>query len=132
MRRPSDDWGGGLGADPERVEERPTPREGSLGNLVYFFRNNMPVESMDRIGASINAKALMAAFRKLVDRGFTHEEIRVMILMFAKEITRRPLPVHVAPWRGFIANLDKYAKGAKKNEKDESNEPTVDPRLAGY
>jgi hypothetical protein len=133
MRTPTDDWGGGLGSDPEKKSApavRP-PKENSRALLVYYFRDRMPEESMNRIGAPINAKALMSCFRKLVERGFTHDDIRAMIDVFAKEITRRPLPVHVAPWRGFIANIDKYAKGAKQDEKETATESTVDPRLLG-
>lgn len=130
MKKPTDDWGSALGADPDRVET-PAPKKGSATALVYFFRDNMPEESMERIGASVNAKALLATFKKLTNRGFTDDQIRDMILAFAKEIARKPLPVHVAPWRGFIANIDKYAKDANVKQVEEATKPSVDPRLTG-
>ena len=130
MKRQPDDWGSGLGSDPDRIEESAAPKKGSANALVYFFRDNLPDESMDRIGAPINAKALLVTFKKLTAKGFTHDDIRDMIMAFVKDITRRPLPPHVAPWRGFIANVDKYAKGIRKDESDqEPSVPTVDKRL---
>lgn len=129
MKKPTDDWGTALGEDPDRTET-PAPKKNTLASLVYFFQSNLPTESFDRIGAPVNGKALMFAFKKLVERGFTHDQIRDMIMAFVKEIARRPLPVHVAPWRGFIANMDKYAKEAHVKQVEEPTEPSVDPRLS--
>jgi hypothetical protein len=131
MKKTTDDWGSPLGADPDQ-KEAPAPKKGSATALVYFFRDSLPVEPMNRIGAPVNAKALLATFKKLTSRGFTDEQIRAMILTFAKEIARKPLPVHVAPWRGFIANIDKYAKDVDVKQVDEPTESSVDPRLTGF
>lgn len=130
MKKQIDDWGTGLGADPDRQPEINVPKGNSRSALVYVFRDSMPTEAMDRITATVNAPALMKGFAKLTQRGFTHEQIHAMILAFAKDITRRPLPVEVAPWRAFLANLDKYAKDATKHEDIDSATPSIDPRLS--
>jgi hypothetical protein len=129
VKKAPDDWGSPLGADPDR-KETPAPKRGTLPALVYYFRDRLPEEAMDRIGAPVNAKALMVGFKKLIERGFTHEDIRAMIDTFVQDIARRPLPSHVAAWRGFLANMDKYAKDGKIRE-DDSRPPErqIDPRL---
>lgn len=131
MKNQSDDWGVGLGEDTDKKEPAPKQkRQDSRGLLVYFFRDSLPAETLDRITAPVNGPALMKGFKKLTDKGFTTEQIREMILTFVKEITRRPLPVEVAPWRAFLANLDKYAKDGKHEEgSPESTAISIDPRL---
>lgn len=128
MKKAPDDWGSPLGGDPDRKEEV-APKKGTLPALVYYFRDCLPEESMDRIGAPVNARALMAGFKKLIDRGFTHEDIRAMIDSFVRDIARRPLPSHVAAWRGFLANLDKYAKDGKHDKDQRPSGLQIDPRL---
>lgn len=130
MKKLSDDWGVGLGEDPDKKEPAPKQiRQDSRGNLVYFFRDSLPTETMDRITAPVNGPALMKGFKKLTDKGFTTDQIRAMIMAFVKEITRRPLPVEVAPWRAFLANLDKYAKENYVKEDDQPTSISIDPRL---
>jgi hypothetical protein len=74
---------------------------------------------------------MMKGFKKLTDRGFTNDQIREMILDFVKEITRRPLPIEVAPWRAFLANLDKYAKQQRTSNDIQPTATSIDPRLIG-
>jgi hypothetical protein len=53
-----------------------------------------------------------------------------MILLYMQEISRRPLPMDVAPWRGFIANLDKLTNQIKNGTREDStSETTTDRRL---
>jgi hypothetical protein len=132
MKKQFDDWGTGLGEDPDRKEPAPKQmRQDSRGSLVHFFRDSLPTENLMRITAPVNGPAMMKGFKKLADRGFTNEQIREMILDFVKEITRRPLPVEVAPWRAFLANLDKYAKQQRTIKDVEPTTTSIDPRLIG-
>jgi len=71
----------------------------------------------------------MKGFKNLSDKGFSNEQIRGMILAFVKDISRRALPVDVAPWRAFLANLDKYAKEMHVQEDDQPTTISIDPRL---
>jgi hypothetical protein len=73
----------------------------------------------------------MKGFKRLTENGFTNDQIREMIKDFVKDITRRPLPVEVAPWRAFLANLDKYAKQQRTNNDVEPTTTSIDPRLIG-
>jgi hypothetical protein len=129
VKKQIDDWGTGLGADPDRPAIKPAAKGDTRTALVYFFRDSLPSESMDRITSAINAPALMKGFAKLSERGFTNEQIRGMIMSFVKEISRRPLPVEVAPWRAFLANLDKYAKEPNVQEDTQPTSISIDPRL---
>jgi hypothetical protein len=132
MKHQSDDWGLGLGEDPDKPEpatkqKRPETR----GALLYFFRDSLPAEATLRLTAPVNGPAMMKGFKKLTDSGFTNNQIREMILDFVKDITRRPLPVEVAPWRAFLANLDKYAKQQRTHSDVEPTTTSIDPRLIG-
>lgn len=132
MKKQSDDWGTGLGEDPDRQKPAPKQmRQDSRGSLLYFFRDSLPAETTLRITAPVNGPAMMKGFKKLTDRGFTNDQIREMILDFVKEITRRPLPIEVAPWRAFLANLDKYAKQQRTSNDIQPTATSIDPRLIG-
>ena len=130
MKNQSDDWGVGLGEDLDKKEVVPKQKkQDSRGSLVYFFRDNLPAETLERITAPVNGPALMKGFKKLSDKGFSNEQIRGMILAFVKDISRRALPIDVAPWRAFLANLDKYAKEMHVKEDDQPTSISIDPRL---
>lgn len=126
----SDDWGRGLGEDPDQKRSKSAPKKGSRTALVHFFDANVPADYTLRLNASTNAKALMKAFATLVAHGYTDDEIRQMISQYMQDISRRPLPAHVSPWRGFIANLDRLAKEIEASPQEETtSEAVVDPRL---
>lgn len=126
----SDDWGRGLGEDPDQKRSTSAPKKGSRTALVRFFDANVPADYALRLNAPTNGKALMKAFATLVAHGYTDDEIRQMILRYMQDISRRPLPSHVSPWRGFIANLDRLAKEIEAQPQEETtSEAIVDPRL---
>jgi hypothetical protein len=132
MKKHSDDWGVGLGEDTDKKEPAPKQmRPESRGSLLQFFRDSLPAETTLRITAPINGPAMMKGFKRLTENGFTNDQIREMIKDFVKDITRRPLPVEVAPWRAFLANLDKYAKQQRTNNDVEPTTTSIDPRLIG-
>jgi hypothetical protein len=54
-----------------------------------------------------------------------------MMMLFIDDITKRPLPEDIQPWRGFIANMDSLAKRlVTVKDKDEYHGWTVDGRLS--
>jgi len=125
----NDDWGRGLGEDPDRPKS-PAPKKGYRLALVNFFRDSVPADYALRLNSSTNGKALMKCFATLVAHGYTDDDIRQMILQYMQEISRRPLPMDVAPWRGFIANLDKLANQIDNGtSEDSTSETTTDRRL---
>lgn len=133
MRKPTDEWGPALGEDPDKPtapQEKRRPKDpNSRAALVNHFNSSIPV-NMDRIGPNVNGPAMMQLFKKLDDKGFTAENIRGMINAFVVNITRRPLPTHVAPWRAFISDIDKYAEQIKRAPTTEENhEVEIDHRL---
>lgn len=133
MRKPTDEWGPALGEDPDKPtapQEKRRPKDpNSRAALVNHFNASIPV-NMDRIGPNVNGPAMMQLFKKLDDKGFTAENIRGMINAFVVNITRRPLPTHVAPWRAFISDIDKYAEQIKRAPTTEENhEVEIDHRL---
>lgn len=129
-----DDWGTAFGEDPDRKKApAKTPKKkhdpDSRTALVMYFNQSLPTD-MRRIGANVNGPAMMKVFAGLTQRGFTASDIRGMIDVFVKTITRRPLPVHVAPWRGFIADIDRYAEQVKRAPtREENDDVEIDPRL---
>lgn len=130
-----DDWGRPLNQDPDRVEppapakKKKTYNPDSRTGLVMYFHQNIPV-SMNRVGANVNGPAMMKAFGKLEEKGFTASDIRGMIDAFVRTTTRRPLPVSVAPWRAFLADIDRYADEVRRAPtKEENHDVEIDPRL---
>ena len=122
-RPPSDDWGTPLGSDGDRPQEEPrkkNTRRNSVTSLVYYFSTAMPVESMNRIGAPVNGPALMKGFKKLLEKGFTHDEVRGMIDTFASKVRAKPLKPEVLPWRAFLGDLDNLAQGHRTANPNES------------
>ena len=133
VNRFPDDWGPALGEDPDKPPAPPKGRRPKDPNsrmaLVLHFNESIPV-NMDRIGSNINGPAMISLFKKLEEKGFTATEIRGMINAFVVNITRRPLPTHVAPWRAFISEIDKYAEQIKRAPTTEENhEVEIDHRL---
>jgi len=131
-----DEWGKPLNADPDAPQPPSAPPKkkkatdpNSRTGLVFYFQQSVPF-SMTRVGANVNGPAMMKAFGKLQDIGFTAPDIRAMIDAFIKDTTRRPLPVHVAPWRAFLADIDKYADAVRRAPtKEETTDVEIDPRL---
>lgn len=116
MNRFPDDWGTPLGGDPDKPTPTPKkkPKGDTLGGLVYYFSDALPVEAMSRIGSPVNALALVKGFKKLTDNGFTHDDIRGMIDTFASQLRAKPLKPDVLAWRAFLANLDSLAQGYRR------------------
>lgn len=132
-----DDWGTPIGTDPDEVAAkedprkrvRKTPKLNTQAGLVYHFASLIPPD-MNRIGANVNGPAMMKCFGGLLDKGFTHEDIREMMHAFIKDISRKKLPPHIAPWRAFLADIDKYAHHARRAPtREEHSEVEIDDRL---
>jgi hypothetical protein len=136
MNRFSDDWGTAIGDDPENPKPtKDSPKKkrqhdpDSRTGLVLYFNQNIPVD-MKRIGANVNGPVMLKYFKILHDKDFTSAQIRGMIDLFVQSITRRPLPSHIAPWRAFISDIDKYADLVQRATTTEgNNEVEVDDRL---
>jgi hypothetical protein len=129
-----DDWGTPLGGDPDRPKEQPSPKKkpakDSLAGLVYYFSNAMPLETMARIGAPVNGPALMKGFKKLVEAGFTHNDIRGMIDTFASKLRAKPLKPELLAWRVFLGDLDSLAHSFRtSNPNEDYGKWGLDPRL---
>lgn len=117
MKKQADDWGTPIGSDPEA--EAPTVRKGdSLVALVDYFRSLLPTDAWGRLNSPVNAPALMAGLKRMREAGHTPEQIRGMMVSFIANIKRTPLPAGVAPWRGFLANLDSLATNKVSLEAD--------------
>lgn len=129
-----DDWGTALGSDPDSPQVTPSPkkkpRQDSLTGLVYHFSNAMPIESMNRIGAPVNGPALMKGFKKLIEAGFTHDDIRGMIDTFASRLRAKPLKPELLAWRVFLGDLDSLAQSFRaSNPNEDYGKWGLDPRL---
>lgn len=130
MKAVKDDWGTALGEDHQPTATVRTPKKLTASSLVYFFQNNLPVNYVVKMNAPVNAKALMKAFRKCTDNGFSLEQVKEMITLFMDDIARKPLPADIQPWRGFVANLDSLAKRITKEITGEEYDGwSVDSRL---
>lgn len=130
-----DDWGTAIGADPEAVtgappkRRRKAPDPDTLTGLVLHFASLIPPD-LNRIGANVNGPAMMKCFGGLTSKGFTYNEIREMMHAFIKDISRKKLPPHIAPWRAFLADIDKYAHAVRRAPTQEGNsEVEIDDRL---
>lgn len=134
MSRFPDEWGTALGEDPDKPQtpkQRPKKKydPDSRTALVLYFNQKIPT-NMKRIGANVNGPVMMKSFANLAQRGFTPSDIRGMIDAFVKTITRKPLPVHIAPWRAFLADIDKYADQVRRAPtREENDDVEIDPRL---
>lgn len=129
-----DDWGSPLGADPESVQEPPSPkkkpRQDSLTGLVYYFSNSLPTEAMSRIGSPVNGPALMKGFKKLIEADFTHDDIRGMIDIFVSKLRAKPLKPELLAWRVFLGDLDSLAQSFRtSNPNEDYGKWGLDPRL---
>lgn len=130
MRRtPADDWGPTHGADPEPVERPATVRKGTIPRLVNYFADNLPRDAWGRLNTPVNVGALSTGLRKLIDAGHTEAQIRAMMEVFIADIQRTPLPQHVAPWRGFLANLDALASRATTPTTESYDDLQTDRRI---
>lgn len=133
MNRFPDDWGTPLGSDPEtppKPEPKKKPRKDSITSLVYYFSSAMPAESMKRIGSPVNGPALMKGFKKLIEEGFTHDDIRGMIDTFASKLRTKPLKPDVLPWRAFLGDIDALAHSFRTtNPSEDYGNWGIDPRL---
>lgn len=131
MRRPQkDDWGPSFGDDPEPVVSTPETFKDTTGSLLSYFKDRLPTDSWGRLNSPINGPALIKGFRKLKGNGYTGDQIRGMIDIFIADIVRKPLPQDVAPWRGFLANLDSLAGRLVATATTESyDDVTTDRRL---
>lgn len=134
MRRgQEDDWGTPLGADPETTAGNPpprkNPRQDTLSGLVGYFATILPVDAWGKLNAPVNGKALMVGVKKLRAAGKSPEDIRGMMKAFVDEIVRKPLPLGVAPWRAFLANLDKLSHTSAPATESTYEDLQVDVRL---
>ena len=123
----NDDWGTPIGADPDR-EPQPARKGDSLTALVDYFRNLLPTDAWGKLNSPVNGPALLVGLKKLRQAGHTPEQIRGMMVSFIADIKRKPLPNGVAPWRGFLANLDSLA-GTMRKADENYDDISVDERL---
>lgn len=133
----SDDWGKAWGEDTDKAPKQPknkTPREDTLMGLVVHFSELLPKDSWGKLNSPVNAKAMIVGLKKLQGAGFSPTEIRQMMQLFVVDIQRKPLAVGVAPWRGFLANLDSLASqvtATSLQEPDSYDDLPTDTRLGG-
>ena len=131
-RQPSDDWGTALGSDPDKstqtTKRKPAKKE-SLSSLIYYFNDMLPRDVWGKLNSPVNPKAMMVGLQKLQDAGHSILDIRSMMDVFLMEISHKPLPVGVAPWRGFLANLDRLSNHVPSAEISTYDDLTVDRRL---
>jgi len=133
-----DNWGTAIGEDPEKEpaepqqknkRKTPKPKIDTKSGLLYHFSSLVPPD-LNRIGANVNGPAMIKCFGALVDKGFTYAEIREMMHAFFTDISRKKLPPQIAPWRAFLADIDKYAHNLRRAPKREGNsEVEIDDRL---
>jgi hypothetical protein len=110
--RPEDDWGKPLGSDPDApapVAKKKPARQETLTSLIYYFNDILPQDVWGNLNSPVNAKALLVGLRKLKNAGHSIADIKSMMNSFVAGLQVKPLPVGVAPWRGFLANLDALA-----------------------
>lgn len=107
-RQPPDDWGTALGSDPEGDTPKPQPKtkRDTPTSLINYFSDLLPKDAWGKLNSPVNAPALMTGIKKLRDNGYSNDDIRSMMRTYISDISRKPLPNGVAPWRGFLANLD--------------------------
>lgn len=133
MKKHDDDWGPTLGQEKNdtdtSAQKRPTKKD-SLTALVYEFRDRLMLDTSNLFNSQVNAPALMKAFRRLLDAGKSHEDIRKMILQFNKDIAANPLTNGVPAWQAFIGRLDSLLVKIDNNEEVfKYDGPKIDPRL---
>lgn len=130
MKDKYDDWGPTLGQEDKPQPPKPTAKKDTLTALVYEFRDRLMLDTANLFNAQVNAPALMKAFRKLIDAGKTHEDIRQMIVQFNKDITAKPLTNGIPAWKAFLGRLDTLLTKVDKQEQDFTYDgPKIDPRL---
>lgn len=128
-----DDWGPTLGQEKRdndvMTSKRPAKKD-SLTALVYEFRDRLMMDTSNLFNAQVNAPALMKGFRKLIDAGRSHEDIRKMIAQFNKDISVNPLTNGIPAWQAFLGRLDSLLIKIDNNEQTFTYDgPKIDPRL---
>lgn len=131
MTARDDDWGPSFGEDdkPPVVRERPR-KTGTSTELVYLFREAMPVDKWGSFNTAVNGPALMKAFKTLKENGRTHDDIKKLINMFAVDIKSKPLASSVPPWKAFLGRLSELESrldNSADTVRDFDDE--IDPRL---
>lgn len=133
MNRFQDDWGPTLGQEEKEQansEKKKIPKKDSLSALVYEFRDRLLLDTSNFFNSQVNAAALTKAFRKLLDAGKSHDDIRNMIIQFNKDIAAKPLKNGLPAWKAFIARLDELVIKIDGHDKEFSYDgPKIDPRL---
>ncbi len=131
-KQPADDWGTALGSDPDApapVGKRNPAKKESLSSLIYYFNDMLPRDLWGKLNSPVNPRAMMVGLKKLQDAGHSIADIRSMMDSFLSEISRKPLPIGVAPWRGFLANLDRLSNQVPSTETSTYDDLEVDRRL---
>lgn len=111
-----DDWGPAFGADDPAPKPPKPQKADSTPGLVQYFKDHLPVDAWGTLNAPVNASALSVGISKLKKAGYSPEQIRGMMDTYLQRISQKPLPVGIAPWRGFLANLDSLATTATSKE----------------
>lgn len=131
-KQPADDWGVAIGADPDGpapVAKRKPARQDNLTSLIYYFNDMLPRDVWGKLNSPVNPRAMMVGLKKLKEAGHSVPDIRAMMDSFLLEISRKPLPNGVAPWRGFLANLDRLSNQVPSTETSTYDDIEVDRRL---
>lgn len=127
-KRQSDDWGPAIGADEETPDLKASPDSWRLTGLVEYFKNILPMSEWGRLNAPVNGPAMMKKLKTMRDAGYSSAQVREMMDMYVRDIQRRPLPAGVAPWRGFLANLDSLAARLSSTGQESYDDLQVDRR----
>lgn len=135
MGQVADDWGTPIGSDPEGVPKEVAPkkknRQDSLTGLVNYFSDNLPQQGGMVFNTPVNGQALATAFKKLIAAGTTPEQIREMIAVFISELSAKPLPAGLAPWRAFLAKVDELSqRSLRKTGHSTYDDISVDKRFS--
>lgn len=126
----TDDWGTPLGSDPDKptAEKKPPARDTILG-LIRYFTDNLPANTWGNLNAPVNVPAMTVGVKKLKSAGYSPDQIREMMRVYLVRIQQKPLPNGVAPWRGFLANLDDLAGKVQHTEEQSYDDLQPDHRL---
>lgn len=127
-RKQTDDWGPAIGADRDTPAPKDSPDSWRLRGLVEYFKNILPMSEWGRLNTPVNGPAMMKKLKEMREAGYSATQVREMMEMYVRDIQRKPLPAEVAPWRGFLANLDALAARLSSAGQESYDDLQVDRR----
>lgn len=123
-----DDWGPAIGADRDTPASTESPDSWRLKGLVDYFKNILPMSEWGRLNSPVNGPAMMKKLKEMREAGYSATQVREMMDMYVRDIQRKPLPAGVAPWRGFLANLDSLSARLSSVGQESYDDLQVDRR----